>query len=249
MHTQTHSILGIPGNLTKAAKPCGKLWARQRWMSEPRKLTAAKAKKHHLSPSSQMRVTARFDDDPTNGHNTFAITADVYRGGNFSNDRAFETGGCCHEIIADVFPELAPLIMWHLVNTDSPMHYVANTLYFAGDRDHNGLRKGETRQIRHGKTGELCWRLQSVDYDDRSAQGDNPPPPVTLQWEPVQHVGEGKERDFDAARRAACWPNATDAQLSLPRDELKALLEARTPQLAADFKTAMVSAGFDWEPS
>lgn len=37
-----------------------------------------------------------------------------------------------HDDIAKHFPELAPLLRWHLCSTDSPMHYVANALYWAG---------------------------------------------------------------------------------------------------------------------
>ena len=72
-------------------------------------------------------VTARFDDECRNGHETFAITADIREDG-----REY-MGGCCHDEIAARFPELAPLIRWHLVSTDGPMHYVANTVYHADE--------------------------------------------------------------------------------------------------------------------
>jgi hypothetical protein len=36
-----------------------------------------------------------------------------------------------HEELAVVFPELAHLTKWHLVSTDGPMHYIANTTYHA----------------------------------------------------------------------------------------------------------------------
>lgn len=55
--------------------------------------------------------------------------------------------------------------------------------------------------------------------------------------------GEGKEREFDKARSAAIWPEATDEQLSLPPDELKALLLARLPLLMAEFRGAVESLG------
>lgn len=85
-------------------------------------------------------VHCRFDDNCKNGHDSFSITADVWVPGR----RGIEAGGCLHDGIAKVFPELAYLIPWHLVSTDGPMHYIANTVYLAGDRDHNGLRKGES---------------------------------------------------------------------------------------------------------
>jgi hypothetical protein len=149
------------------------------------------------------------------------------------------------------------------------MHYIANTLYLVGDRDYNGLLKGEQRQIRNGRTGELCWELVAVnslgvgisstptgdEYRhretvplfilDKHCQGNTPPlaTPV-LKWVPSYRIGEGKARELEAARRAAVWPDATDEQLCLPRDELKALLEARLPALLADFRADVESIGF-----
>ena len=68
----------------------------------------------------------RYDDTCRNGHNSFAVTATIYE-----NGKDF-MGGCCHEEIAKHFPELVPFIKWHLVSTDGPLHYVENSLYWAG---------------------------------------------------------------------------------------------------------------------
>lgn len=57
---------------------------------------------------------------------------------------------------------------------------------------------------------------------------------------------EGKARELEAARRAAKWPDATDAELSVPREELRAVLEARESGVRAQFREAMESAGFTW---
>lgn len=95
-----------------------------------------------------------------------------------------ESCGCIHETIAAAFPELAPFIKWHLVSTDGPMHYVANTVYLAG------------------------------------------------------------ARELDAARSAAIWPDATDAELC--SDNLKNLLAARLPALMNEFKRDMLTLGFNW---
>lgn len=40
------------------------------------------------------------------------------------------SGGCIHEEIAKHFPELAPLLKWHLVSTEEPMHYFANGIFW-----------------------------------------------------------------------------------------------------------------------
>lgn len=86
----------------------------------------------------KMTVQVRFDDQCGNGHNTFAITADV-QGRN--RCQHFEMGGCLHDEIREHFPELAHLIRWHLVSTDGPMHYIANTTYHASLTDWKGDSK------------------------------------------------------------------------------------------------------------
>ena len=69
------------------------------------------------------RVNMRFDDECGNGHNTFAITLDS------KAQHAGAFGGCMHDKIAEVWPEYAHLIKWHLCSTEGPLHYVANTVY------------------------------------------------------------------------------------------------------------------------
>lgn len=58
---------------------------------------------------------------------------------------------------------------------------------------------------------------------------------------------EGKKRELDYARSCAIWPEATDEQLCLPREELKALLDARLPALMVECKRDIEAAGFMWE--
>ena len=82
-------------------------------------------------PGAKLTANVRYDDECGNGHNSFAITGDVITTQSKRlNDIA--AGGCLHEDIARLFPELAPYIKWHLTSADGPMHYVANTLYWLG---------------------------------------------------------------------------------------------------------------------
>lgn len=79
-------------------------------------------------PGAMITANVRYDDQCGNGHNTFAITADVVTPrSKRRND--IEAGGCLHDDVAKKFPELAPFIKFHLVSTDGPMHYIANTVY------------------------------------------------------------------------------------------------------------------------
>ena len=97
--------------------------------------------KKELSDGSVLVANVRFDNECKNGHNTFAITADLYeetrRNGepsvvNSRGEKRYLTScGCQHDLVAIHFPELAPLIKWHLTSTDGPMYYVADTVYHA----------------------------------------------------------------------------------------------------------------------
>lgn len=58
---------------------------------------------------------------------------------------------------------------------------------------------------------------------------------------------EGKERNLDAARSCAVWPEATDQELCLPRNELEKLLLDRLPGLLAEFKSAIESTGMIYD--
>ena len=74
----------------------------------------------------------RYDDECGNGHNTFSITGEIWRAKNGQPiGRDCESCGCIHDDIAKHLPELAPYIKWHLVSSDEPMHYIANTVYHA----------------------------------------------------------------------------------------------------------------------
>lgn len=196
---------------------------------------------------TRYRVTAtvRHDDECGNGHNTFAITADVAEevtkyGEPFWRNVAF---GCCHDDIARAIPDLAPYIKWHLCSADQPLHYIANTVYHAGDLDHNGLRKGEERQIINGRTKLPCWKLEAdKDIPEYHDSAEQPRQFATLRYVPLMRIGEGKPRDLDAARSCAIWPDATDEELTAPG--LKDRLKARHPQLMADFRAAVESLGF-----
>jgi hypothetical protein len=79
-----------------------------------------------VSDYETLTAELRFDDQCKNGHASFAIT------GTLRDSRSVIACGCLHEDIKKAFPEFAPLIKWHLVGTDGPMHYIANTLYWLG---------------------------------------------------------------------------------------------------------------------
>jgi hypothetical protein len=161
--------------------------------------------------------------------------------------RDIEAGGCLHDEVAKAFPELAPFVKWHLCSTDGPPHYLANVAYLAGDRDCWGLAAGEFRQSKSGRTGLPLWE-PDIPENLRPWSGivdaAECPAPVTVHYKPCGRTGKGKERELDAARRCAIWPDATDEELTAPG--LEERLAARLPRLLAEFRAAVESLGFTW---
>ena len=180
--------------------------------------------------SYRITVELRFDDECRNGHETFAITADIRE-----NGREY-MGGCCHDEIVLRFPELAHLIKWHCVSTDGPMHYLANTVYHADEHGPNMAwvyYTGQPDQLNLGDNKErlLCYAKES---DARNAEGK---PGYRVMWDDKT----AKVANLDHARSSAVWPDATIEQL---RD--KSALLARLPALMSDFHLNMARCGFVW---
>lgn len=89
-----------------------------------------------ISPTERMRVTYGMHYLEGNRLPYFSITCDT-------QDRRSETskvwrdsgGGAAHEDIAQHFPELRPLIPWHLFDqAGTNMHYRANAIFWYGMR-------------------------------------------------------------------------------------------------------------------
>lgn len=302
------TLCGVPGTLTVV--PWGKqardgkpgLFMHQKWVSERRTKTIDGEK-------VLIHAEVRFDDNCKNGHNDFAVTGHGWY--DHFKARDWDFGGCCHDMIAKAFPELKHLIKWHFMSSDSPMHYVANTVYHASNLQ-NGKAAGEPNQweerIQFGtfpitfsvKPKFLAWLKAALEHRESTLKTNphrkdfevvavphvNKPGDTydfgphysfddftdswydapfnthakALEWQTalltcgmqvkkvITGYAKGKERNFDAARSCGIWPEATDEQLSLPAEELTKLLEARLPQMVADFKAAIASTGcFEWE--
>lgn len=179
----------------------------------------------------------------------FSITGDTWELGKSRIDR--NSLGCGALDINEYFPELGYLQKYHLTSVKEPMHYIANSLFHASDRDHNGLLKGEKRQIRNGRTNELCWQRVAIDsqgneidlYSLRTTKDSNTQPDgdnLKIEWRPWYRVGEGKDPDLNAARSCAIWP---DAKLE---DFTKENLINRLPELMKQFKQDILKAGLEW---
>lgn len=115
-------------------------------------------------------ATVRYDDQCGNGYNTFSITGTMTVGGS----------GTIHTEIAAAFPELAPLVRFHLVSSDKPLHYIANTLYWLGyDKHCCGGRLNDPPNLGNARRS-ACWPDMS---DELMA-----PHTYDSQWTEARHV-------------------------------------------------------------
>lgn len=222
-----------------------------------KKSVIVKEQKKHFGPvlfkengfpyATEYKIQAhvRYDDQCGNGHNTFAITGSTWRKerGSWRED----SGGCLQEEVAKHFPELAPAIKWHLFDSRAN-HINRNALYFAGARDCWGLNTGEFNQHTsrgphqaNGIEGIPCWDMV-LPAEPRQVYAAEKPKSVVVEWTAHGMTGKGKERELDAARRAAVWLDATDEELTAPG--LEERLTARLPKLLEDFASMVEGFGF-----
>ena len=183
-------------------------------------------------------VEIRYDDECKNGHNTFSITGRIRRLGK----RDYVMVGCIHEEIANYFPELAHLIKWHLVSSDGPMHYIANTVYHATQ---HGATKAwiyytHTDPLKLADERETCLCYTSEIEKIKKAETT---PGYTVKWDETT----AKTQNLDYARSSACWPEATDEELSVSPEELTKVLQARLPALMEAFRRDIEACGLLWE--
>jgi hypothetical protein len=181
-------------------------------------------------PTARIQPVVRYDDQCGNGHNTFSITADI------RDEHGDAGGGCCHALIVEAWPELAPLIKWHLCSSDGPMHYLANTLYHV---EQHGPDKAWL-EVRTEVAGVVATGMIYGERAKLEAAAAQDPTRCTVKVDKKT----AKIRNLDYARSSACWPEATDEELTAPG--LKERLEARLPALLAEFRAAVESLGFVW---
>lgn len=306
-----HTILGVTGHLYREKPLANGLFKRQFWRAT-RKLRPSHCQWVKRNADKIFTVTLRFDDQCGNRYQNFSATC-WYGGENGG-------GGANHELIVEHFPELEPLMKWHLSSTKAASG-IGNALFFAGNLDCSGRAAGQPRAWQDMVQVDGCpipfpvdtysgvwkWIRQQYEFNvnlahhysltqakknpdyrvfkvrqlDYLKEGERVSyaPKYCFEGSPAdawykaafdqREVAEGfaealnrqiitftkaprdwskgKEREFDLARRAAIWPDASEEVLSLPKDELRAVLEGRELILMQEFKQAMtVDCGFEW---
>ena len=160
-----------------------------------------------------VRCRVRYDDQCGNGHNTFSITGDYTEPGHSWNNGG---GGCIHDEIVAAFPELAPLIKWHLCSSDGPMHYVANTTYHA--TQHGPKSAWVYHEDKANGIESRCVKYCNIDEAQKIC--------ATAGYTMKIDEKTAKEANLEFARSNAIWPDATQEQLLN-----EAALMARLPAL------------------
>jgi hypothetical protein len=110
-----------------------------------------------ISGNTRTKIKIRLNDECKNGREDFAITADVAeRDGGLWRE---SMGGCCHDHILSIRPDLAPFVALHLSDKDGcPMHGVDNAFYwFAGFNDIGEKYHGGSGSF--GKSVDECRRI------------------------------------------------------------------------------------------
>ena len=182
-------------------------------------------------------ATVRYDDECGNRHNSFAITGTQYRkraNGTWDED----SFGCMHEEIAKRFPELTPFIKWHLVDSNGPMHYIANTVYHALE---HGPKNAWVSYDGGQDPMKVLKVIKGHDYIKAEfAKLVEGKPGYTVKWDDKS----AKVANLDHARSCSVWPDATDEDLTAPGLELR--LKARLPKLMEEFRAAVESLGLTY---
>lgn len=102
---------------------------------------------------NQMTIKIRLNDECKNGHQDFAITADIWEKGKPKTDRYCIMGGCCHDEILKAKPALKIFVDLHLCDYKGiPMHAIENGFYH--------LREG----LNNTKPDSESFKKEFCDY-------------------------------------------------------------------------------------
>lgn len=88
--------------------------------------------KHKISITEKANcvISIRLNDECNNGYEDFSITADFWKLERQKTDKNWIMGGCCHEEILKIRPDLKIFTQLHLCDFRGyPVHYVENAFY------------------------------------------------------------------------------------------------------------------------
>lgn len=172
----------------------------------------------HRGDDIVVEATVRWDDKCGNGHNSFSIVADVY-------DR--EHMSPCEPCMRSANGKRLWLGACGCCHDIVRKYLPELAKYIKWHLVGSDMPLHYVENVTYLAGDKDCWGLAKGEVSEKSG-----------------HIGEGKERELDGAREAAVWPDATDEQLSVPKDELKQALLDRLPALMKEFKADVEELGF-----
>lgn len=134
-------------------------------LTTPKATNSIVYKTNKIVGNEHVFVTIRLNDECTNGHQDFSITADIYEAGKPKIDKYHISGGCCHDDILKAFPEFKIFVDLHLCDYKGiPMYAVQNGYYHM----HEGFN---SKSIGEAHKNEFCeyYRVTPVQYDSLMA--------------------------------------------------------------------------------
>ncbi len=147
-----------------------------------------KAKITVTKPNGEILIISmRCDDECKNGHDTFSITADIYKKGTkVFSDRNWLSGGCQHEEIVNAKKSLAPLVALHLSDGDGvPMYAIENGYYYMTNSEYGIKVLAEHLRINLDEAQKLKNTIKSEEEFTQYVESCKP------RWK--QEAEAGKE--------------------------------------------------------
>lgn len=115
--------------------------------------------------TANIQIKIRLNDECKNGHQDFSITATIWETGKKRTDRNMISGGCCHDDILEIRPDLKPFVNLHLADyTGCPMYAVENGFYHLK----HGFNNTKTTDANF--KSEFCeyYRINPAQFDELS---------------------------------------------------------------------------------
>ena len=108
-----------------------------------------------------------------------SVTGEEWRTEWATGDRSLLACGCLHELVGEAFPELRPLIAWHLAADGAPMHYIANARFWHDMANGKRERKAYDPDPRTAFASTIHWGVipETLSADQL----------LTLAWPACEH--------------------------------------------------------------
>lgn len=171
-------------------------------------------------------------------------------------------------IIERFFPEFVDLNKWNGYSAGNPVEPMFNeqqiqaAMFFCRDTDGLGRKRGDVALARYFVFNEANGYAMVLCNIEPASNGEKTLVPRVFRsraaaarvanqicgqvFEEVLERSPGGFHDFNAVRRMLQWHDASDEELKLPKEKLRALMLKKLPEIAACYKAFVEKLGFTW---